>query len=162
MSTREFFANRLAHEVPAFLKVIRALPEGKLDYKPHERNTAAGQLAWQIATEVGSLQELFRTGDINYEQGPTPSSVDEIASAFERNAQQTIDAIKSTSDERWDGPGRFLWGGQVAWAATVSEIAWGFLFDMIHHRGQLTAYIRPMGGKVPAVYGPSGDDAGGA
>jgi uncharacterized damage-inducible protein DinB len=37
---------------------------------------------------------------------------------------------------------------------------WGLLFDAVHHRGQLSAYIRPMGGKVPSIYGPSGDDAG--
>lgn len=160
MSNREFFAERLAAEIPAFVKVLRALPSDKLDYKPHEKNTPAGNLGWQLATEVASLQELFRTGDINYAQSPRPQSSDEIADAFERNAQQTLEQVKSVSDERWDGPGRFLWGGQVAWAAPVTELAWGFLFDMIHHRGQLSAYLRPMGGKVPAIYGPSGDDKG--
>ena len=44
--------------------------------------------------------------------------------------------------------------------STVDDLFWGFLFDMIHHRGQLSTYIRPMGGKVPSIYGPSADDAG--
>ena len=160
MSTVEYFVFRFEHELPKFLKVIRALPAGRLDYKPHEKNTAAGALAWQIATEVSSLSELFRTGDINYNQGPTPDNVETIAETFERGAKQSIEDAKACTEERWNGPGRFLWGGQVVWADPVHEIAWGFLLDMIHHRGQLTAYLRPMGGSVPAVYGPSADDAG--
>lgn len=160
MPTRDFFVERVHSEIPAFIKVLRALPGDRLDYRPHETNTPAGQLAWQIATEVGSLQELFRTGDINYVQGETPLEIDAIVSAFETNARGTLESAKATADDRWEGPGRFLWGGNVVWDATVAEIAWGFLFDMIHHRGQLTAYLRPMGGKVPAVYGPSADDQG--
>jgi uncharacterized damage-inducible protein DinB len=160
MSTREFFAERLKAEIPGFAKVLRALPADPLDYKPHEKNTSAGSLAWQIGTEIGTLQELFGTGDINYVQGPTPASLDEIVAFFEKHAEETLAQANAVGEERWNGPGRFLWGGQTVWEATVAEIAWGFLFDMIHHRGQLTAYLRPMGGKVPAVYGPSADDQG--
>jgi uncharacterized damage-inducible protein DinB len=47
---------------------------------------------------------------------------------------------------------------RLAWESTVEDMAWGFLLALIHHRGQLTAYLRPMGGKVPGVYGPSADD----
>ena len=50
--------------------------------------------------------------------------------------------------------------GHVAWKAPLGEMMWGLLFDAIHHRGQLSTYIRPMGGKVPSIYGPSGDDPG--
>jgi uncharacterized damage-inducible protein DinB len=49
-------------------------------------------------------------------------------------------------------------GGKLFKTAPVGETAWDFLLDAIHHRGQLTAYIRPMGGKVPSVYGPTADD----
>jgi uncharacterized damage-inducible protein DinB len=159
MSTPAFFAQRLATELPAFEKVLRALPAEKLDYKPHERNKAAGDLAWQIAEEMGGLKELFETGDIDYNAGETPSH-ESICTAIKRNGEEAIEAAKNVSEERWNGKGRFLWGGQPVWESTVSDIAWGFLFDMVHHRGQLSAYLRPMGGKVPAIYGPSGDDTG--
>ena len=43
-----------------------------------------------------------------------------------------------------------------------ADFVWGMFFDAIHHRGQLTTYLRPMGGKVPSIYGPSGDDPGGS
>jgi uncharacterized damage-inducible protein DinB len=50
--------------------------------------------------------------------------------------------------------------GHVIWESTRGGMAWGMLFDLIHHRGQLSVYIRPMGGKVPSIYGPSGDEQG--
>ena len=46
------------------------------------------------------------------------------------------------------------------WADTLENFAWGFLLDAVHHRGQLTTYLRPMGSKVPSIYGPSADDSG--
>ena len=51
-------------------------------------------------------------------------------------------------------------GDAPAWEDSVGAFVWGFLFDLIHHRGQLTTYLRPMGGKVPSIYGPSADDSG--
>ena len=55
----------------------------------------------------------------------------------------------------------FLYQGQVVMEKpTVVEFLWDFMFDAIHHRGQLSAYLRPMGGKVPSIYGPSADDTG--
>ena len=50
--------------------------------------------------------------------------------------------------------------GAPAWEDTIAQFVWGFLFDAVHHRGQLTTYLRPMGGKVPSIYGPSADDPG--
>jgi uncharacterized damage-inducible protein DinB len=50
--------------------------------------------------------------------------------------------------------------GKVAWEAPLGDMMWSFLFDAIHHRGQLSSDLRPMGGKVPSIYGPSADDPG--
>ena len=158
MSTREFFAQRLAVELPAFNNVIRALPGDRLDYRPHEKNTPAGALAWQLAVEMSQLPDLFRTGVIDWIPSEAPAAIDDIAGAFARNADAALAAAKSVDEERWNAPAKFMFNGQVAWEDTVAGIAWGYLFDMIHHRGQLTAYLRPMGGKVPACYGPTGDD----
>jgi uncharacterized damage-inducible protein DinB len=51
-------------------------------------------------------------------------------------------------------------GDAPAWETTIDGFVWGFLFDAVHHRGQLSTYLRPMGGKVPSIYGPSADDSG--
>ena len=67
MTNREFFITRWEAEQPAFIKVLRAIPEGQLAYKPHERSSASGALAWQLAEEQKQLCELLDTGEINFE-----------------------------------------------------------------------------------------------
>lgn len=160
MSTQEFFAKRLAAELPAFSRVVRAMPGDRLDYKPHEKNTPAGPLAWQMASEFGQLVELFEKGEVHHAPYDTPATIDEIASTLERNGEAALAAARNISEERWNDPGRFFVGGKAVWEDRISEMAWGYLLDLVHHRGQLTAYLRPMGGKVPSVYGPTADDKG--
>jgi uncharacterized damage-inducible protein DinB len=161
MRNSEFFAKRLDTELPAFLKVIRAVPADKLDFRPHERNTPAGALAAQMAMEMDSLTGLFENGTIDYKSAGAPTTIDAIAEMFERGAKSVAEGVRGISDELWEGPAKFLYDGNVAWESTVDDMAWGFLFDLIHHRGQLSVYLRPMGAKVPSIYGPSADDPGG-
>jgi uncharacterized damage-inducible protein DinB len=158
MSTREYFAKRLKQDLPGFLKVIRALPADRLDYRPHEKNTSAGALAQQLAIEMDGVANCLVTGDADYSPSDEKLSPEQTAAAFEKSANLALERLPNTSDERWTGPGRFIYNGTPVWETTVEELCWGFFLDLVHHRGQLTAYIRPMGGKVPCVYGPSADD----
>jgi uncharacterized damage-inducible protein DinB len=160
MTNREFFISRWESEQPAFLKVVRAMPEGQLAYKPHERSSAAGAVAWQLAEEQKQLCELLDTGEINFEIKPHPEKCSHIATAYEKATDDLRGKLKSASDEKWSSSGKFMSKGNVVWSDSVQNLCWGYLFDMVHHRGQLSAYLRPMGGKVPAIYGPSADDAG--
>jgi uncharacterized damage-inducible protein DinB len=160
-SNQEFWAQCVAHEMPSFVRVLKALPNEQLGYKPHEKNTCAGDLAWQLAVEMGHLSDLLDKGVINFEPTPRPESLDAIVADFEKNGEALKTRVASIDDAKWSSPADFRMGGQSVWSATVQELAWGYLFDMIHHRGQLSVYIRPMGGKVPSIYGPSADDAGG-
>lgn len=161
MRNHEFFASCVEAETPIFLRVLRALPAEKLDYKPHERNTPAGVLAAQVAREMASLIHIFDNGTIDYNDQTPMESLDEIVALFERSAKTVAERARTAGEAVWKGPGKFIYNGRTAWEAPqASQIAWGFLFDLIHHRGQLSVYIRPMGGKVPAIYGPSGDDRG--
>jgi uncharacterized damage-inducible protein DinB len=162
INSREQYLKRFDMEQPTFARVLRALPEDQLSYKPHERSTAAGDLAWQISEEQRVLSGMLATGDINWETKPRPSTLAEIISAYETNSAALREAVGSSDDEKWDSTARFMFGDQVGGTSTVGDFLWGFLFDMVHHRGQLSAYIRPMGGKVPSIYGPSADsDSGG-
>jgi uncharacterized damage-inducible protein DinB len=77
------------------------------------------------------------------------------------SAQETLaKRVARADDEAWGREAQFLMGGKVGWSAPLGAMLWEILFDAIHHRGQLSTYIRPAGGKVPSIYGPSGDDTG--
>lgn len=162
MSTNyEFYAQCWKNEIPAFVRVLKALPGEQLGYKPHEKNTCAGDLAWQVAQEAEHLSTLLDTGVINYEPSKHPPAVGDIVTTFEKACDEFLKRLERVDEAKWNSPADFRMGGQSVWSATVKELCWGYLFDMIHHRGQLSVYIRPMGGKVPSIYGPSADDSGG-
>jgi uncharacterized damage-inducible protein DinB len=159
MSVREFYSKRWEMEQPTFLRVLRALPADKLSYKPHERSTSAGDLAWQIAQEQKSLCDLLDKGEIQWDKSDRPATLDGIVAAYEKNTDDLRQKLAKLDDHKFESGGKFTMGGKVVGESSVRDYLWGFLFDMVHHRGQLAAYIRPMGGKVPSIYGPSGDDA---
>ena len=157
MSTREFFIKRFRAERPAFVSVIRALPQEKLDYKPHQRNSSAGDIAWFLVLELRALVEILDTSEMHFNQLPNPNSVDAIAAEYEAAADQMGRALASADDAKWEQNCGMYLGEKLFKTAPIGETLWDFFFDAIHHRGQLTAYLRPMGGKVPSTYGPTAD-----
>jgi uncharacterized damage-inducible protein DinB len=161
MTNLEFYRKQWEQDNPAFVRVLRALPADKLDYKPHGRSSSAGDIAWQISEEFRTLSDLLDAGVINWETRPRPATLDEIIAAYEETANRHRDCLASADDAKWSSEGRMLYQGQEVMKSSVGDMCWSFFLDAIHHRGQLSAYIRPMGGKVPSIYGPSADDSGG-
>ena len=158
-STREYYAQCLESEVPTFIKVMKAVPADQVSYKPHPRSTSAGDLVWLLAVELRDACELIDHGEVNYVEKPSPGVAESIA-LYETNAASLKSLIAKMDDTKWDGPARLKMDGKVVWETTVGDMLFGFLFDAVHHRGQLSSYLRPMGAKVPSIYGPSADDPG--
>jgi uncharacterized damage-inducible protein DinB len=158
MSTREFYVERFKAEHPMFLKTFRALPADKLDYTPHERSNSAGDIAWLLTREMQVLLPMFERGEAPWTNTPRAQSLDEIIRDYEAAAAAVMQRIESLDEETWNRDAQFLVNGNPVMTMPLRDMAWFFLFDSIHHRGQLTTYIRPMGGKVPAIYGPSADE----
>ena len=160
MTNREFCLERRKRERKAFVNVLRAVPPAKLDYRPHPRSRTAAELAWLIAHADSALIPLIEKGSVEWKEEPAPAKVEEIVAMYERTAKAVDDLIARTSDTTWEQKGKFFFGTPEPWEDTVQNFVWGFFHDAIHHRGQLTTYLRPMGSKVPSIYGPSGDDPG--
>jgi uncharacterized damage-inducible protein DinB len=160
MTNREFFIKRWKADRRAFVRVLEALPSDRLDYKPHERSAAAGDLAWQIVEEVRALAGTNAANELPFEMTARPATTSEIVAAFEKSASALEALLDTLDDARWAGQVKFMMDGKVVFESPFDEMFWGFFLDLVHHRGQLSTYIRPMGGKVPSIYGPSGDDPG--
>jgi uncharacterized damage-inducible protein DinB len=156
---REYYAQCLKSEKPAFLKVIKAVPPDQAAYKPHPRSTSSGDLVWLLTTELGDACTLIDQGDVSYVGKPFPG-VTESISLYEKHSAALEERVAKLDDAKWDSKARFMVDGKVVWEATLGDMLFGFLFDAIHHRGQLSSYLRPMGAKVPSIYGPSADDPG--
>ena len=160
MTNLEFCIARRKAEMPAFVRVLKAVPQGRLDYRPDPKSRTAAELAWLLAEEEAALIDLLETGTIEWKGTKPPARVDEIVAAFERNAAGVDERLGRLKDAGWEKKGRFVMAGAPPWEDTVGMFFWGFLFDAVHHRGQLSTYLRPMGSKVPSIYGPSADDSG--
>ncbi len=160
MNNRQFYSKMLAAESAPTLRVLNALPESALGYRPHERSRTASEIAWVVASELHGLAEVLATGN-HTAPGSAPSGgksamIDSYKSGFEA-VKKVVDSMP---DDKWETEGVIDFGGGMTWKDTLSGFAWGYLNDSIHHRGQLSTYLRPMGGKVPSIYGPSADDTG--
>jgi uncharacterized damage-inducible protein DinB len=160
MNDLEFCIATRRREAPVFARVLRAMPQDRLDHKPEPRSRSAAELAWTMVLEEVSLVELLDTGTIQWPSAKAPATVEELAVAYEKNAALVTARLEKLDEAGWRKGGRFHMGGDNYWEQTVAEFVWLFLFDAIHHRGQLSTYLRPMGGKVPSIYGPSADDSG--
>jgi uncharacterized damage-inducible protein DinB len=160
MNNRDHYSQCFKAEKPTFLRVLRAVPAGQAAYRPHPKSTSAGGLVWLLASELHDACGVIDHHEVNYVQTPEPATLGESVAAYERNASELEKRLATLDDAAWGEKARFLVDGNVAWETTLGEMLWGFLFDAIHHRGQLSSYLRPMGAKVPSIYGPSGDDPG--
>lgn len=158
-NVREYFQECFQAEKPKFIRVMNAVPGDKASYRPHERSTSAGDLVWLLASELGDACELVDHGEVSYVFRPAPS-ISESVAAYERNAANLEKRLATVDDAKWQAQAKFLADGKVVWETSLGDMLFGFLFDAIHHRGQLSTYLRPMGAKVPSIYGPSADDPG--
>jgi len=158
MTNREFCIARRKAELPAFRRVLRALPEARLDYRPDEKSKTAAQLAGVLIEEEGALAAVIETGRVEWTRQPPFTNVADMVAAYERNHMLTTERLERVSEADWGKPVTFVIGGMPDWVQPMSDFVWLFLFDAVHHRGQLSTYLRPMGGKVPSIYGPSADD----
>ncbi len=158
-SLREYYTDCFGAEKPKFVRVMKAVPPDKAAYRPHPRSTSAGDLVWLLASELRDACELIDRGEVNYVARPALTVAESIA-AYEKHAAELERRIAKVDAAAWDNKARFLVDGKVAWEASLGDMLFGFLFDAIHHRGQLSSYLRPMGAKVPSIYGPSADEPG--
>jgi len=160
MNIREYFVQCFKSEVPKFVRVLKAVPEGGAGYRPHPRSMSAGEIVWLLAGELHDACVLLDKGEVGWAPNPAPATVLEAVKTYEKNAAALKRRLAKVTDSAWKKKARFLMDGKVAWETSLGDMLWGFLFDGIHHRGQLSTYLRPMGAKVPSIYGPSGDDPG--
>src|SRR5918992_3246130 len=165
MKLTEFFREELDREVERSRKALEQVPDGKYDWKPHDKSMIFGYLADMVATipmwitmEI-NLDEL----DIHPPEGQgmkqeRKETKDALLQALDKTAADARAALEGTTDEHLMTKWKLLAGGNVVWEGTREEIIQDTINHWTHHRGQMTVYLRLMGAKVPALYGPSADD----
>lgn len=156
-NNQAFFHDTLSQEFERFHNVIAALPGESLTFKHDAKSRSAGELVGHMIGHIDDMIELLDDGVIHHRMQVPFANHQAAVSAFDSSYQKLLGKLKGVSDENWAKPAEFLVGEQSIYKAPTQALMWMLFLDSVHHRGQLSTCIRPMGGKVPAIYGPSAD-----
>ena len=152
MDEKSLFTKFWTDESKTTSKVLSRIPEGS-DYRPDPKSRTAKEIAWQIVCEEKMIIDALESGKAEWAPPAMPATMKEVAAAYDTQSAGLGARFGALPAERWDGSLEFFGSSRPA-----SPMAWSFLFDIVHHRGQITTYLRPMGSTVPQIYGPSGDE----
>lgn len=162
MTNREAFIQAWGMESATTQRVLDAVPNKNLDYKPDPKSRSGFELAGFVAVHAPLLLMLLESGEIKGGPSAPPKTLKEATGPFAATLPALEKKLKGMDDRSWDQKNGKIFGpdGSVFQEGPVGLLAWFTVYDLIHHRGQLSAYLRAMGGKVPSIYGPSADDSG--
>ncbi len=157
MDEKGLFLKFWEKEGAATRQVISRIPEGS-DYRPDPKSRPAREIAWLIVREEILLTDGLEKGALEWVEAPAPATIKEILATYDRHHDDLTKRLRAVDTKGWERKVPFTFQGQEVMSDTGYANAWGFLFDIIHHRGQLSTYLRPMGSTVPQIYGPSADE----
>lgn len=152
------------HEAESTRKLLKAIPDSALDWKPSEKNWTTAELASHIAEvynwyEVTFNQDVFDMGTYQYDKGDISKSGN-IVAKFEENFKLAQKAIENSNEASYMNEWKMQAGGKDIFPPMPKiQVIRGFLYNhLYHHRGELIVYLRATGNNVPGLYGPTADD----
>ena len=164
MAIKDAFIAELKFESSLTKKMLEKVPLEQKDWKPHEKSMTVGRLATHIAEITHWVSDIIRIDDFDFMkdfnfQPRTAASTEELLQIFQTNLDKAVSDLSSMSDEDFSKNWTVRRGEQVMFSTPkkISVRAWA-LSHMIHHRGQLSVYLRLLDVPVPGMYGPSADE----
>ena len=164
MNIIDLYLSELGREVDRSRRALENLPEGKKDWKPHDKSMPFGYLANMVATMPSWLAMMITQDELDIapkdggHKWPEPNTREEYLQALDKAAADARAALEGTTEDHLQANWRLLAGGKVVAENPRHEMMRDTINHWAHHRGQMTVYLRLMGAKVPALYGPSADD----
>jgi uncharacterized damage-inducible protein DinB len=162
------FLPEFDHEMATTRKVLERVPADRLDWRPHEKSFSMGELAshlanvldWVPPTMTLEVMDIEPNG-IPLKQSPGHASVAELLAQFDGNRDRARALLADATDETYMALWSLAKNGKVVMKMPRVAVIRSFILNhMIHHRGQLSVYLRLTGAEVPSIYGPSADDPG--
>lgn len=154
------FLHELNSEYKSTLACLKQIPETLFDYKPHPKSMNMGYLALLVAEIPLWIKHMVIDGEIDFVTFKhfAPTTNAELVSHFEENMAGAREALENTSDEELQSSFSLKANGQLLYTSPKIVDIGVTLNHWVHHRGQLTVYMRLNDIPVPSIYGPSADD----
>ncbi len=158
MTEKEQFLGVLEREFPTTIKVLKAFPATKADIKPHAKSKTAKDLAWMFVTEEKASEQAL-DGAIEFGKMPqAPGSLPEVISTYETAHRAFVEKVRRTPEAELNQTVKFFTAPKQMGDVRKMDVLWFMLMDSVHHRGQMSVYLRLADAKVPSIYGPSADE----
>ena len=161
-SPKQQFLDAYEREHAITMRVLRAFPPEQSELRPHPVCKPARELAWIFVLERGlgkaGLANVFASGDAGGPSPAAPASWDAVLAALEAAHADFRNTFASYTDAQLLEPIKFFGGPKTLIDMRRIDFAWFILSDQIHHRGQMSIYLRLAGAKVPSIYGPTADE----
>jgi uncharacterized damage-inducible protein DinB len=151
------------NEMKLTRKALERIPDDKFDWKPHEKSMTLGKLAGHLAELPGFATGIIATEGLNFDKGdykPTPvSNRAEVLALFDKNVAGAREAIMGATDDHLRQNWKMIYQEKALFDAPRAVGLRGMMMNhLVHHRGQLTVYLRLNDIAVPSIYGPSADE----
>lgn len=166
MELKEFFLTQLDREAASSRKAIERTPEGRNDWKPHEKSMPLGLLVALVATMPGWIAMMIDTDELNFDDPSNEkfrtkpvATKAELLKLLDEGVAKARKSLEATTEAHLLKPWAFKMGGRAVSEAPRNIMITDSVFShLAHHRGQLTVYLRLNEASVPAIYGPSADE----
>jgi uncharacterized damage-inducible protein DinB len=166
VKTADGILDQLEREAPRTRRVLEKVPEGRDDWKPHEKSMPLGRLAMLVATMPSWVGFIVGKDELDVQPPAGQSNVDqrpirtakELVAAHDKAMSEAREVLRNATDEHLSKNWKLLAAGKVMAADPRHAVLRDTLMHLAHHRGQLTVYLRMNGAPVPSVYGPTADD----
>jgi len=162
MSMNRAFIEELKNEAKSTRKLLAIVPYEHFGWKPHEKSMSLGMLATHIANLTGWPQYTIDTDGLDLAtmpKGELPGSTQELLDIFDSNLEKSLSSLETATDEQMMKNWKLSKGSHVILDLPKVQVLRAMCFNhVIHHRGQLTVFLRLLNVPIPGVYGPSADD----
>jgi len=154
------FIAELSYELPATRKVLERVPDGKGPWKPHPKSSALGHLAQLVARMPAMMTKIVKGIDLDLATGPgyTFETTEALLREFDGNVSELRASLEAATEADLALTWKLLYGGEVVDSGIREDVLRNTVNHFVHHRAQLTVYLRMNDVPLPPLYGPTADE----
>lgn len=162
MAINDGLLNELKHEATTTRKILERIPAETFGWKPHEKSMTMGQLSAHVADMFSWLPATIGTDEMDFANGyeqPNPATTEELTALFDKNVAAAAASLQNVEDAAFMQNWTLRNGEEVYFTMPKIQVLRGMVMNhIVHHRGQLSVYLRMNDISVPGMYGPSADE----
>lgn len=160
MTIAQALLAELDQEMPATRRLLERVPSDKGPWKPHAKSFPLGHLAQLVSSMPGWMTKTIRGIDIDLAKGPGYSfeKTETLLADFDRHVREVREALSSAKDADFDLMWSLKMGERILFSAPRGVVVRQHISHLVHHRGQLTVYLRLIDVPIPSMYGPTADE----